>query len=119
MRSNRIVSQIFRKHLLPFELTNSQMTILFLITKKKGMTQAAVSKALYLEKSTVSRNMRRLFEKNFIEKDKEQVLNTTEAGKAFLNKIIPHWDEAMAEIRSVLKEDGEEAIKLVLSKLTH
>lgn len=119
MRSNRIVSQIFRKHLLEFGLTNSQMSILFIVTKKKAdMTQGSLAKALYLEKSTVSRNMRRLFERNFIEKDSNHVLHTTEVGKAFLDTIIPHWDKAMEEVRNVLKDDGEQAVQFVLSKLT-
>ncbi len=117
MKCNRILSQVFRKHLLNFGLTNSQMTILFIIAKKGDVTQAQLASMLYLEKSTVSRNMRRLFEKELIIKEKNQIINITEKGKSFLEKIIPQWDKAMEESRKLLANDGLEALDTVLSKL--
>ncbi len=111
------MSQIFRKYLLEFGLTNSQMSILFIVTKKGDVTQAQLSKMLYLEKSTISRNMRRLFEKEYIFKDQNQIINITEKGKSFLEQIVPQWEEAMKESRELLKQDGLQALDLVLSKL--
>ena len=78
MKCNRIVSTIFRQHFLPFGLSNSQISILFVVTKKGTVTQTELADILSLEKSTVSRNMQRLLQNNYLEKisTKEIVINS-------------------------------------------
>lgn len=34
MRLNRITANVFRKYLMPFNITDSQLSILFVLTKK-------------------------------------------------------------------------------------
>ncbi len=119
MRCNRLVSQIFRKYLLPFNITTSQLTILFIAAKKGTITQTFLSEVLYLEKSTVSRNMRRLLEQNYLVKATKKEINITTKGKKLLEQIIPEWEKAMTEIRTSLKQEGEEALNLVLGNLAN
>lgn len=93
------------------------MTILFIVAKKKGMTQSALAKALQLEKSTVSRNMQRLFDNDYVSKSEDSQIRVTENGKDLLELIIPEWKKATAEARAMLSTEGEDAIQLILSKL--
>ncbi len=119
LKCNRIISSVFRKHLLPYNITNSQMSILFILAKKGASTQQELATMLYLEKSTISRNMKRLFDGDLIVKKIAKQIEITIAGKDFLEKIIPAWDCAMEESRALLTEKGEEALTLLLNQLTH
>ena len=109
---------MFRKHISSFGITNSQLSILFVVVKKQVVTQALLSEMLYLEKSTVSRNIRRLLKNNYIAKDSKQQITMTEEGKTLLEKVIPEWEKGMAEARSILKGEGEEALNLIVASLT-
>ncbi|WP_420320891.1 MarR family winged helix-turn-helix transcriptional regulator [Flagellimonas sp.] len=119
MKCKRIIANIFRKHLRPFGITDSQLSILFVVTKASAVNQKRLSEKLYMEKSTVNRNLKRLTDKNYISMDGTSFLFTTEKGKAFLEGVIPHWNNAMAEIREILDQDGENALNLILGKLSY
>ena len=118
-RCERIVSQIYRKHLADFNITISQLSILSVVAKKKGgVTQKLLSDLLFLEKSTVSRNLRRLFNNAYLVKTPPHEIKITDSGKLLLEKVIPVWDKAMLETREILKNDGENAVDLIVSRLT-
>jgi DNA-binding MarR family transcriptional regulator len=119
LKCNRIISSIFRKHLLPFNITNSQMSILFIVAKRGEATQQELATMLYLEKSTISRNMKRLFDGDLLIKQSPKQIQITEAGKDFLEEIIPAWDKAMGESKALLTAKGEAALTLLLNQLTH
>lgn len=118
MKCKRIIANIFRKHLKPFGVTDSQLSILFVVTKGSSVNQKRISEKLHMEKSTVNRNLSRLIEKQYISTDEDSFLFTTEKGKEFLEGVLPHWGNAMAEVRAILEQDGESAINLVLNKLS-
>ncbi|MDG1915918.1 MAG: MarR family transcriptional regulator [Crocinitomix sp.] len=119
LKCNRIISSVFRKHLLPFNITNSQMSILFIVAKRGEATQQELATMLYLEKSTISRNMKRLFDGQLIIKNSAKQIQITEAGKDFLEEIIPAWNRAMDESKNLLAADGEAALNLLLNQLIH
>ncbi|HFC00744.1 MAG TPA: MarR family transcriptional regulator [Phaeodactylibacter sp.] len=118
MKCNRIVANLFRKHLKPFNITDSQLSIIFVISKAKNSNQKKISELLYLEKSTVNRNLNRLLQKGVIAYTGKKELTLTKQGKQLLNAVIPHWEKAMTEIRILLNEDGENALNLLTKKLT-
>ena len=115
-RANRILSNLYRKHIASYGITNSQMTLLFVISKKGETTQNAICEMLYLEKSTVSRNLKLLLTEDLIKKEGRTLL-ATEKGMTLLEKMIPAWDKAMKEARTILGEEGEEAVGLLMGRL--
>ena len=117
-KCNRIVSRVFRKHLKPFGITNSQLSTLFIITKAEQPSQRLLSDMLYMDKSTVNRNLNRLVDNGYVVKQNLHELRTTVKGKALLETVIPHWENAMKEIRALLENDGEVALNMLLQKLT-
>jgi DNA-binding MarR family transcriptional regulator len=117
MKCNRIVANIFRKHLQEFSITDSQLSILFVVAKSEDITQKTIADYLALEKSTVNRNLDRLIQKQYISDSKQSAINLTEKGADFLEKVIPHWDMAMKEIRNILSEEGESALSFLTQKL--
>lgn len=118
LRCQRIISNVYRKYLQPFDITSSQLSILFIVTKMENVNQAKLSETLKLEKSTVSRNMKRLLERKLIKKEVAQVVSITHSGKILLEQIIPAWDKATAEARTILKKEGEQALDSLLHQLT-
>lgn len=114
---NRIVANTFRKHLRPFKITDSQLSILFVLSKGESVNQKKLGDLLQLEKSTVNRNLDRLFAKKYINYNKFTHIILTARGKAFLNKVIPSWELAMEELQNVLKQNGVSALNLVVKKL--
>ena len=117
MKCNRIVANVFRKHIMQFNITDSQMSIIFVISKAKNTNQKRISELLYLEKSTVNRNLDRLLQKKIIFYTENKELVLTESGKDLVNKIIPHWENAMAEIRDILRSEGESALKFITTQI--
>lgn len=118
MRINRITANIFRKYLAPFKVTDSQLTLLFLLTKAGGLTQKELSDFIYLEKSSLNRNLKRLIEKELLTRKKFPVIKITHEGKLFVEQIIPEWKKAMAEIRIIIGDEGEQSVSILLKKLT-
>lgn len=116
-RCHRLIAQIFRKYIAPFNITSSQLSILFVIAKKAVVTQTVLASTLVLEKSTVNRNLRRLFEKDYVVKEENKTLTLTKTGKDLLEQIIPAWEKAMEETTEILEEEGIAALEIVLAKL--
>lgn len=102
---------------MPFNITDSQLSILFVLTKKGGLTQKQLSNIVQLEKSSLNRNLKRLFEKNYLSRTDFPTIQITRLGKSFVNNIIPEWEKAMTEISELLGEDGKTALNLVHKRL--
>ncbi|MBL4624552.1 MAG: winged helix-turn-helix transcriptional regulator, partial [Flavobacteriales bacterium] len=117
MRLNRVTANVFRKFLNPFDITDSQLSVLFVLTKTGGLIQKQLSDITQLEKSSLNRNLNRLFHKNYISKTNFPLIEITSKGKSFVNNIIPEWKKAMDEISELLGEDGKIALDLVHTKL--
>lgn len=116
-RINRLTGNIFRKHLKSFDITSSQLTMLFVLFKRGELTQKDLTNILFMEKSSVNRNLRRLFEKGYATKKNFPNIEITDQGRILLDRVVPSWQAAMKEIREALQQDGEAAVDTVLSKL--
>ena len=118
MRINRLTGNIFRKHLAPYKVTDSQLSLLFVLTKAGGLTQKQLSDFIYLEKSSLNRNLQRLIDKQYVTRKNFPIIEITTEGKLFVELIIPEWEKAMADIRHTLGKEGESAINTIHNKLT-
>lgn len=115
-RSQRIISGIFRKHLKDFGITSSQLSMLFVLSKKGSTSQQELADILYLEKSSVSRNKLRMLKEGLLEKQGLN-LNISKAGLTLLNQVIPCWDKAMKEAKTKLASEGLKALDSVVNQL--
>lgn len=117
MRLNRVTANIFRKYLKPFGITDSQLTILFILSKKSDLNQKQLADIIKLEKSSLNRNLNRLYTSKLISKDKFPIITITSEGKMLVNDIIPEWNKAMTEIKELLESDGLQALNTLTEKL--
>ena len=114
---NRIIASIFRKYISPFGVTNSQLTLLFILSKKEGLNQKSLSDMIYLEKSSLNRNLQRLLEEKLLTKAKFPIISITDKGKIAVNKIIPEWQKAMNEIEELMEDSGKKALDTLLNNV--
>jgi len=117
-RLNRLTANIFRKYLSPFGITDSQLTLLFILSKKGKCNQKEMTEITCLEKSSLNRNLNRLVDKNYISKQDFPLLQLTQEGKVFVENIIPEWEKAMTEIKQLITEDGVNGINTALENIS-
>lgn len=117
-RCNRIIANVFRKHLSTQGVTSSQLSILFLAAKISPLSQKKITETLFLEKSSVNRNIKRLVENEWLAVIDRKLLTITTQGKERLEQVIPVWNNAMTEINKVLEAEGLSALNMVEQKLS-
>ncbi len=117
MRINRITGNIIRKYIQTFWVINSQVSILFVISKRRALTQKELAAFTKLEKSSIHRNLKRLIDQAYLSRTDFPLIKITEKGLALVNDIVPEWEKAMTDIRALLADDGEQALNLIHSKL--
>ncbi len=113
----RVINNIFRKHLAPFEITTSQFTILMVIYQMGKARQVDLCQNLVMEKSSLNRNLKRLIDKKLIHVADRKQISIQKKGKQLLESSIPAWDKAKAECAQQLKQDGLEALNLLFGNL--
>lgn len=116
-RIHRLTATIFRKHIAPFDVTNSQLTLLFILSKHDTLNQMQLATIAKLEKSSLHRNIKRLIGKKYVSKADFPLLQLTDNGKKLVNTIIPEWEKAMTEIREIIGKEGESSIHLIHQNL--
>ncbi len=107
-RLSRIADGHFRSKLSEFNITENQMTILFVLNKKGKVEQGKIGQTLVLERSTVSRNIKLLEKQNYVKRtsDYRPEIELSKKGNELVQKLIPLWEETMDELISKLGEDG-------------
>lgn len=119
-RLSRIVDRQFRTSLKAYDITESQLSILFVLRKLGRVEQGKIGEALVLERSTVSRNVK-LLEKNGIVTrtlDYRPEIELTAKGDKLINTLIPIWEGLMDDLMNKLGADGMETIETLEMKLT-
>src|SRR5262245_23877106 len=122
---SRIITRVYDDALRPLGITASQFTLLTQLAQQDGVTAVEIGHSLDIEKSTLSRNLKRLLALGHITMDppagrRGRGLHLTEKGEAVIKQAFPVWMDAQlktvqimgAESRSVLDELLVQAEKL-------
>jgi DNA-binding MarR family transcriptional regulator len=119
--SMRSLTNIYKKHLKKHDITQSQLGIMIMLGHCQKIPQADLGRMLLLERSTVSRDLKRLIENGYLKRQgavNKLNIEITEKGMGHLEAILPDWEKARSESEIVLGEDGMQALDLVLAKLS-
>ncbi len=117
---SRNVENIYRKHLGPYSITSSQLSILFFVAKNEEVRQKDIGKFLILERSTVCRDLTRLIRNGLIAKNRTELRSTvalTKAGGSLLEEVIPSWKMAHEESSELLGEHVMTEIDNLVSRI--
>ena len=116
---SRIVDNNIRDFLKDFNITESQLTILFALYETKEIGQGELGKELALERSTVSRNINLLVKAGFVNKteDYRPGIRINPRGRKLVEDIIPHWERTTDALVKKLGEEGLKALNLLEERI--
>jgi DNA-binding MarR family transcriptional regulator len=108
-RLARAVTRLYNDCLRPLGLNLTEMNLLAAIAAQRSVQPAKLGRAMALEKSTLSRNSRRLVERGWVElRDHPDgpgvLLALTERGNQVLLQALPAWKQAQQRAQSLVAE---------------
>ena len=118
---SRIVTRVYDDALRPHKITASQFTLLTQLAHTDGITAAEIGLDLDIEKSTLSRNLKRLLALGHIEMDppagrRGRGLHLTPRGKAVIREAFPLWQEAQRRSSEVMGPDARSILDALLTQ---
>ena len=119
---NRAVSKLYDRALRPHGIRVSQLNILVAVSQLGQARQQDVCQALFMERSTVSRDVERMQANGWLdsatgEDARTSVLTVTPAGKKLLERAAPSWREAQQRAVALFGQDQIAALDRVVSAL--
>ncbi|TAI49433.1 MarR family winged helix-turn-helix transcriptional regulator [Flagellimonas allohymeniacidonis] len=103
--ASRKIDAIYRQHLSHSGVTANQLSIMMALYKTGETEQNEIARFLNLEKSSLSRNLVRLLDSNYVKKHgpvNRPIISLTKQGKRKVDDLAPHWEKAMDKIHKVL-----------------
>ena len=119
---NRVITKLYDRALRPYGIRVSQLNILVAVSQFGQARQQDVCQSLFMDRSTVSRDVERMQAKGWLdsatgEDARTSVLRVTSAGKRLLTKVAPSWYEAQQRALALLGQDQIESLDRVVSVL--
>ena len=104
---SRIVTRVYDDAMRPLGITGSQFTLLTQVGQQDGVTAVEIGYSLDIEKSTLSRNLKRLLALGLIEMDppagrRGRGLHLTPKGQAMIKDAYPVWSSAQQRVLTML-----------------
>ena len=121
---SRSITVIYDDKLRPFGATAAQFILLSLISRGP-ITRADIARLQHLERSTLTRNLRTVFAKGWVEEvsdnanGRSRPIALTAAGKELLLKAEPEWLAAELEATALLGTDGMITITSVVNRFAN
>lgn len=104
---SRIITRLYDDAMRPLGITASQYTLLAQLASRDGITAVEIGHELDIEKSTLSRNLKRLLALGMIIMDppagrRGRGLHLTPKGQVVLKDAYPVWQAAQARTVAVM-----------------
>ena len=104
-RAARAVTQLYDSHLRASDIEATQFALLSVLESRGPCSQASISPLLAIDKTTLSRNLKLLKNRGWIEATgaadrRERRFVLSAAGKKHLAKAKPAWRRAQEQLRS-------------------
>jgi DNA-binding MarR family transcriptional regulator len=102
-KATRAVTQLFDEALKPCGLYATQFTLLAAVSSKENVAITELSKALVMDRTTLTRNLKPLQKSGWIEvlpglDKRTKALSLTLSGKKVLKQAMIHWKEVQNEV---------------------
>jgi DNA-binding MarR family transcriptional regulator len=123
-RTARILTQMYDSYLSVHGIAAAQFALMMMLDRAPDRNQAAVCRALGMDKTTLSRNLKVLRAKGWVESvvgedARERSLSLTEKGKALLVAARPAWKKAQEELKAGMSEREWTAMWQTMQAVTH
>lgn len=119
---NRAVSKLYDRALRQYGIRISQLNILVAVSQLGQARQQDVCRILFMERSTVSRDIERMQTNGWLnvnvgEDARTSILRVTPAGKRLLEKIIPAWSIAQQRATVIFGKEQVAGLDRIVSAL--
>ena len=114
-KTTRAVTQLFDEALKPCGLYATQFTLLAAISSVNDATITELSKALIMDRTTLTRNLNPLQKNGWVEvtpgEDKRtRILSLTRSGKKLLKDAMTYWSQAQSQVVKTLGKGNWEEL---------
>lgn len=118
---SRIVTRVYDDAMRPLGITASQYTLLAQLASRDGITAVEIGHELDIEKSTLSRNLKRLLALGHIIMDppagrRGRGLHLTPKGQVVLKDAFPIWQTAQKKAVGAMGSDSRTVLDGLLSQ---
>lgn len=118
---SRIITRVYDDALRPLGITASQFTLLTQLAQQDGITAVEIGTELDIEKSTLSRNLKRLLALGHLTMDppagrRGRGLHLTPKGQDVIQKAYPVWKEAQTKAVRTLGPDSRTTLDGLVSQ---
>ena len=118
---SRIITRVYDDALRPLGITASQFTLLTQLAQQDGITAVEIGTELDIEKSTLSRNLKRLLALGHLTMDppagrRGRGLHLTPKGSDVIQKAYPVWKDAQGRAVRTLGNDSRSTLDGLLSQ---
>jgi DNA-binding MarR family transcriptional regulator len=108
-RAAQAVTDYYDRMMSASGLTVNQYSLLVHIEKTAPCTVSALARAMNLERTTLTRNLKPLMEKSLIRdasgaEERGRQLILSQSGYTCLEKALPAWEKAQRSIKNILGE---------------
>ena len=122
-RTSRAITQ-FYKLLGPSGITITQLALLRAISIGNSSTITNISKEMYMDRTTLTRNLDLLEKQGFIQIQsssdrRKRIVTLTNRGKAQMTKALPLWERAQDSIMEKFGKGNWKEIKMGLNEISH
>lgn len=118
---SRIVTRVYDDAMRPLGITASQYTLLAQLASRDGITAVEIGHELDIEKSTLSRNLKRLLALGHIIMDppagrRGRGLHLTPKGQAVLRDAYPIWRDAQTRAQTAMGGESRDILDGLLGR---
>ena len=118
---SRIITRVYDDAMRPLGITASQYTLLAQLASRDGITAVEIGHELDIEKSTLSRNLKRLLALGHLVMDppagrRGRGLHLTPKGEAVLKEAYPIWQDAQRRATAVMGPESRTVLDGLLDQ---
>lgn len=118
---SRIITRVYDDAMRPLGITASQYTLLAQLAARDAITAVEIGHELDIEKSTLSRNLKRLLALGHINMDppagrRGRGLHLTAKGQAILKDAFPVWQNSQKKAIAVMGADSRDILDSLLAQ---
>ncbi|MGI9403380.1 MAG: MarR family winged helix-turn-helix transcriptional regulator [Hyphomicrobium sp.] len=118
---SRIITRVYDDSMRPLGITASQYTLLAQLAARDAITAVEIGHELDIEKSTLSRNLKRLLALGHIIMDppagrRGRGLHLTAKGQTVLKEAFPIWQDAQKRAVSAMGAESRNVLDGLLSQ---
>src|SRR3954463_8130930 len=118
---SRAVTALYDDALRPHGLRVGQLNLLVAVARMGTARPGDLCRALCMDKSTLSRDVEVMRRNGWLEVEdsggRSRPLRLSPEGQALLERVAPAWRQAQAQARTLIGDEGAEAVLQIARKL--